>query len=128
MACLKIDRSKKPLLIATVDGHQEWEDVENLCKLFSDEFEAGRRFYAIVHFKQYEPNVRHAARLGEWNRDNSEMLGQYCKGCAMVAPDSIFEIALKAFLIITPFPYPYMVCKDLDKAQTWIDEQRRIHG
>ncbi len=126
MAAVQADRSNPPLLYVTIDGETDWEDVARLCDAFGDAIAEEKKFYAIIEFKKYTRNAEHSARVGRWNRKHADELRKYCECCAIVNPDPVFNVVLKAFLYITPFPYPYKLVKTVDEAQGWTREMRAL--
>ncbi len=126
MSAVQVDRSMLPLLFITIDGETDWDDVDRLCDAFGNEIDEGKQFHAIVEFRKYTRNAEHSAKVGRWTRDHAEELRKYCECCAIVNPDSIFNVVLKAFLYITPFPYPYTLVKTVEEARSWIRATRTL--
>ena len=69
------------------------------------------------------PALKYQKMQGTWLKENEALMQQYCLGTAYVIPKTIIRTVLKTIFTFQKQPVPFTVCKTLEEAQIWVDNQ-----
>jgi hypothetical protein len=117
------DKSGWPVVTYRFKGHQTSEDIDGLLESWQENVDRKDEFFLIFHMSNYDPHIGHVKRLAGWLLRHQKETRAYCLGVAIIAPRlGVIKMVLNAFLLISPFPFPYKLFTQEEEAGTWIQE------
>jgi hypothetical protein len=115
------DKSGWPVVTYRFKGHQTSEDIDGLLKSWQDNVDRMDEFLLVFHMSEYDPHIGHVKRLAGWLLSHQKQTREFCSGVAIIAPRvGVIKMVLNAFLLISPFPFPYKLFTQEEEASDWI--------
>jgi len=101
------------------------EEFEEYINLLDDIYANCEKFVFIMETDGNAPYMKseQRIRLGNWTKQNKEIIAQRCKGCAFLIRSFLQETVLKGIFIIQKPPYEYILEKDREKCNEWLAKQ-----
>ena len=62
-------------------------------------------------------------RATAWLEEHGEALGKRCLGTALVFRNAALRFVMSAVMLVVRHPVPIRVCRSLDEARAWSEEQ-----
>jgi hypothetical protein len=128
MRPMRVDTSRFPLVLATMDGKQTRDDLDFYLSELEALNQRGETFALVTHIVDYAAEFSHAKRFGEWSKANEETTAKLCVGASAVIPSDLIRLMFSAFYLVAQVRFPFIVSKTLDEAERWAIERLREHG
>ena len=120
------DKSHWPIVSYRFKGRQTSEDVDGLLESWQENIDRKDEFLLVFHMNEYDPHIGHIKRLAGWLLRHQKETGEFCLGVAIITSNlGVIKMVLNAFLLISPFPFPYKIFTRENEASKWIQEQHR---
>jgi hypothetical protein len=120
MPSIELDASRFPLVVATFDAHQTYEEMERYLAAF-DRVHARRQEFALMAvIKRYVSDRKQVDLMGTWMKRNEDISRRYCVCTAMVTASLGFRFLLSTVLLVKPLVMPYRVCRTVDEGLDFV--------
>jgi hypothetical protein len=128
MGLPRVDRSRAPIFVVTVEGQPSDGDITAFLEVLSTLLAEDVRGLLVVDaLRAGAPSPEQRRRMGEWMRANRAELARKSRGTAYVFPGALFRFVLSTVFLVQRPPAPYIVTGTLDEAMTWAQRQL-AHG
>jgi hypothetical protein len=120
-----VDSSKNPIIEVVFTGEQANDDN---FPFYMQEVKAvykQRQKVAIIFDASNAvlPALKYQKMQGDWLKENEQLMKDYCLGTAYIIPNIIIRNVLKAIFTFQKQPVDYMVCKNSDDANSWVNDK-----
>jgi hypothetical protein len=121
----QVDSSNHPIVKVIFTGEQANDDN---FPLYMNEVKAvyEQQQKVVIIFDASNavmPALKYQKMQGDWLKENEQLMKDYCLGTAYIIPNLIIRNVLKAIFTIQKQPVEYLVCKNDDDANSWVNSQ-----
>ena len=72
------------------------------------------------------PGISYQIMQANWLKENKDLMVNYCLGTVYIIQSIIIRNILKAIFTIQKQPVDYIVCKNLEEANDWINKKINV--
>lgn len=129
MGSFTVDTADFPLVRVTYEGHIDDNAFARHLEEYARLLERGQR-YAVVFdaTRAARPPAGQRRMQADFIRAHSDELGRLCVGGAFAINSTVVRGAMTAILWLSPMPFPYEICPDVDSAVRWTTGRLRETG
>lgn len=121
---LETDDSDWPIVVHRTVGIPSEAQVDLFIARASEHLSRGERYVVIFDNAQAGRATAYMrTRATEWLEENGEALGRGCLGTALVFRNAALRFVMSAVMLVVRHPVPIRVCKSMDEAWAWAEEQ-----
>lgn len=121
----EVDKTNTPIIVVTFTGNNA--DNNNFPFYLNEVkqcYQEKKRIAIIFDAtKAVFPGLSFQKMQGDWLKENTELMQNYCAGTAYVIPNIIIRNVLKTIFAFQKQPVPYFVCDDVPAGNAWIEKQ-----
>ena len=121
----EIDQSALPVLNVFFTGNNASEDnfefyLSEIKQVYDQE-----RIIAIIFdaTSAILPATMYQKMQAKWLKDNENLIQKFCVGTAYIIPNIVIRNVLKAIFAFQKQPVPFLVCKTMNDAILWTNQQ-----
>lgn len=124
-----VDSSKSPIINVVFTGEQANDDnfpfyMQEVKAVYEQQKNVAIIFDAS---NAVMPALKYQKMQADWLKENEQLMKDYCLGTAYIIPNLIIRNVLKAIFTFQKQPVDYLVCKNIDDANVWINDKLNIY-
>ena len=121
----EVNSSKNPIIEVVFTGEQANDDnFPFYMQEVKAVYEQQKKIVIVFDASNsVMPALKYQKMQGDWLKENEQLMKDYCLGTAYIIPNLIIRNVLKAIFTFQKQPVDYIVCKNNDDANTWVNSQ-----
>ncbi len=120
-----VDSRKNPIFEVVFTGEQANDDnFPFYMQEVKDVYEQQKKVVIIFDASNaVMPALKYQKIQADWLKENEQLMKDYCLGTAYIIPNLIIRNVLKTIFTFQKQPVEYLICKNSEDANVWVNEK-----